>query len=76
MKNPFKKLIWYFTKNALPYWCVLLLDFLLLMVGGVFTYWIFIYRPGAKVTFDQSMLLQTLFVYALPTWISGLFQLT
>ena len=64
MKNPFKKLInWYFSKNALPYWCILLLDFLLLMMGGVLTYWIFISR---KITFDQSLLLQTLFVYALP----------
>jgi len=68
MKNPIKKLMnWYFSKNALPYWCILLLDFLLLMIGGVLTYWIFIYRPGAVVRFDQSMLLQTLFVYALPS---------
>ena len=68
MKNPFKKLMnWYFSKNALPYWCILLLDFLLVMVGGILTYWIFIYRPGAVVKLDQSMLLQTLFVYALPS---------
>jgi len=62
--NPLKKLMnWYFSKNALPYWCILLLDFLLLMMGGVLTYWIFI---SQRVTFDQSLLLQTLFVYALP----------
>ena len=68
MKNPIKKLMnWYFSKNALPYWCILLLDFLLVMVGGILTYWIFIYRPGAVVKLDQSMLLQTLFVYALPS---------
>ena len=65
MKNPLKKLMnWYFSKNALPYWCILLLDFLLLMMGGVLTYWIFISR---MITFDQSLLLQTLFVYALPS---------
>jgi FlaA1/EpsC-like NDP-sugar epimerase len=30
-----KKLIgWYFTKRALPYWCVLLLDCLIVMVAG------------------------------------------
>ena len=70
MKNPFKKLMnWYFSKNALPYWCILLLDFLLLMIGGVLTYWIFIYRK--RVTFDQSLLLQTLFVYALPSLIGA-----
>ena len=66
MKNPFKKLMnWYISKSALPYWCILLLDFLLLMIGGILTYWIFIYRK--KVTFDQLMLLRTLFVYALPS---------
>ena len=70
MKNPFKKLIdWYFSKRALPYWGILLLDFLFLMIGGVLTYWIFIYRK--RVTFDQSLLLQTLFVYALPSLIGA-----
>lgn len=70
MKNPFKKLIdWYFSKRALPYWGILLLDFLFLMIGGILTYWIFIYRK--RVTFDQSLLLQTLFVYALPSLIGA-----
>ena len=70
MKNPFKKLMnWYFSKRALPYWCILLLDFILLMIGGILTYWIFIYRK--RVTFDQSMLLQTLFMYALPSFIGA-----
>ena len=70
MKNPFKKLVdWYFSKRALPYWGILLLDFLFLMIGGILTYWIFIYRK--RVTFDQSLLLQTLFVYALPSIIGA-----
>jgi len=64
--NPLKRLMnWYFSKRALPYWCILVLDFMLLMVGGILTYWIFIYRR--KIGFDQSMLLQTLFMYALPS---------
>ena len=64
--NPFKKLMnWYFSKKALPYWCILILDFLILMFAGILTYWIFIYRR--KIGFDQSMLLQTLFMYALPS---------
>ena len=70
MPNPLKKLMsWYISKNALPYWCILLLDFLLLMIGGILTYWIFIYRK--KVTFDQLMLLRTLFVYAVPSIIGA-----
>ncbi len=68
--NPFHKVLnWYFSKNALPYWCILLLDFLILMLAGIITYWIFIYRR--RVTFDQSMLLQTLFMYALPSLIGA-----
>ena len=56
---------WYFSKRALPYWCIIILDFLLLMLAGILTYWIFIYRR--KIGFDQSMLLQTLVMYALPS---------
>ena len=68
--NPFKKLLnWYFSKNALPYWCILLLDFLLLVIAGILTYWIFIYRR--KVTFDQLMLLRTLVVYAVPIFVGA-----
>ena len=64
--NPFKRLMnWYFSKRALPYWCIIILDFLLLMLAGILTYWIFIYRR--KIGFDQSMLLQTLVMYALPS---------
>ena len=64
--NPLKRLMnWYFSKRALPYWSILILDFMLLMLGGILTYWIFIYRR--KIGFDQSMLLQTLFMYALPS---------
>ena len=60
---------WYFSKKALPYWCILILDFLILMFAGILTYWIFIYRR--KIGFDQSMLLQTLFMYALPSIIGA-----
>ena len=68
--NPFNKLMnWYFSKKALPYWCILILDFLILMFAGILTYWIFIYRR--KIGFDQSMLLQTLFMYALPSIIGA-----
>ena len=64
--NPLSRLLnWYFSKKALPYWCVFILDFLILMLAGVLTYWIFIYRRS--VNFDQSRLLQTLFMYALPS---------
>ena len=42
MKSPFDKILnWYFTKNSLPYWCILLIDCAIIMFSGVVTYWIF-----------------------------------
>ena len=42
MKNPFDKLLnWYFTKNALPYWSIFLIDCLIIVYSGLLTYWIF-----------------------------------
>ena len=32
---------WYFTKNALPYWCLLLFDAAIVLVSALFTYWVF-----------------------------------
>ena len=42
MNNPFDKILnWYFTKNALPYWCILLIDCAVLSVSGLMVYWFF-----------------------------------
>ena len=42
MNNPFDKILnWYFTKNALPYWCILLIDCAVLGVSGLMVYWFF-----------------------------------
>ena len=32
---------WYFSKNSLPYWCILLLDCLICFFSGVFVCWLF-----------------------------------
>ena len=32
---------WYFSKRTFPYWCVLLLDSVILFLTGVFIYWCF-----------------------------------
>ena len=57
---------WYFSKNALPYWAILVLDFCIMMIAGVLTYWLFIFRRMDGL--DQLMLLKTLFMYAIPTF--------
>jgi FlaA1/EpsC-like NDP-sugar epimerase len=42
MRHPFDKVLnWYFTKNSLPYWCILLIDCLSVGASGLLAYWIF-----------------------------------
>ena len=56
-----KILSWYFSKNALPYWCVLLVDCVIIFLSGVFTYWLF---NKTLVLFDQRFsVVYTLMVY-------------
>ncbi len=63
--NPFKKLAnWYFSKKALPYWCILILDLLVMLLAGLFTYFIFIYRRQIEV--DIWLLVKTLCMYIVP----------
>ena len=52
---------WYFTKNALPYWCVLILDCLILLISGVFCY--YLDHGGDKLANSFWPLLGTLCVY-------------
>ena len=42
MRRSFDKILnWYFTKNSLPYWCILLIDCLSVGASGLLSYWIF-----------------------------------
>ena len=42
MKNPFDKILnWYFTKNALPYWSIFLIDSAIVMASGALVYFVF-----------------------------------
>ncbi|MBQ8463581.1 MAG: polysaccharide biosynthesis protein [Prevotella sp.] len=39
--NPLDKILnWYFKRAALPYWCMLLLDLLIVFVSGLFVYYV------------------------------------
>ena len=60
---------WYFSKRALPYWCVLIMDYLVLVIAGFLVYRLFIYSP--RVSMDESRLLVTLLAYALPSLIGA-----
>ena len=38
--NPIRKLLnWYFSKESLPYWCLFLVDSIIVFLSGIFVYW-------------------------------------
>ena len=47
--NLFSRLVnWYFTRNALPYWCILLIDYLIIGFSGFLAFYLF--NGGEEVT--------------------------
>ena len=64
MSNPFDKIFtWYFTKNSLPYWCIFLIDCLIVMCSGVLTYWIF---NNTEILYEHTLqVLNTVLIFAL-----------
>ncbi len=62
MRDLFKKLLnWYFTKNALPYWAVLLLDCLICYLSGLFVFWFLTSTHGVLTHIVPVS--ETIFVY-------------
>lgn len=62
MTNPLDKIIsWYFTKNTLPYWCVLIADSLFVFLSGIFTFWTF--RKTAVLFDYRFAVLYTMIAY-------------
>ncbi len=52
---------WYFSRRTFPYWCVLLLDGLVLFLTGVFVYWCF--DRGVALRRDLWPLLRVLSLF-------------
>ena len=60
--NFFRKLAnWYFRRNSLPYWSILALDELILLLSGIAAYWIF--TDWTDVTTHMVPLITSLSVY-------------
>ena len=60
--NPFVNLLkWYFRRAALPFWFMLLIDSLTVVVSGVLIYYIF--HPGIELLRCFSALLRTMVIY-------------
>lgn len=68
--TPWSKLLsWYFSKKSLPYWCIFLIDGIIVLLSGLFTYWIF-NRTMGMFTHRIEVLYTSLF-YVLISWISA-----
>ena len=62
--NPIKKILsWYFSKNSLPYWCLLLNDCVMVFLSLVVAFWAF---EKTQLLFDQRIdVLYTCLIYTL-----------
>lgn len=52
---------WYFTRRALPYWTVLLIDCLICYLSGLFVFWL--YYRGAVTLGNLGILSKTILLY-------------
>ena len=69
MKIFSKLLYWYFSKQTLPYWCLILLDSAIVLFSGLFTYWVF---HRSSFMFDHRFeVLYTCLLYVAVSWIGA-----
>ncbi|MBO5594860.1 MAG: polysaccharide biosynthesis protein [Prevotella sp.] len=64
-----KILNWYFSKDSLPYWCLLLVDTVIVFLSALFTYWVFnktfnMFQSRLEVLFSACF-------YAVLSWIGA-----
>ena len=63
MKRLFDKILnWYFTKNALPYWSILLIDCLIIVFSAMSIYWLFHRADLLAENFPKVLLTSCIFV--------------
>ena len=68
--NPFNKLFnWYFNKNALPFWCILIFDGVLLFLSGLISHAVFNY--GTLVDGNFGLLLNTMGLFMMLSFIGS-----
>ncbi len=68
--NPLRRILsWYFSKNSLPYWCVLAADSVIIFLSGILFYWLH-YRTG--VLFDHRIdVITTMLFYVVLNFIGA-----
>jgi FlaA1/EpsC-like NDP-sugar epimerase len=60
---------WYFTKNALPYWCMLLMDSGIFVASGMLTYWVL--HRSQNIFDNRIEVFCSLILYMLVCWIGA-----
>lgn len=62
-----KLLSWYFKKDSLPYWCIFIIDSVIVLLSTIFSYWLF---NKTQVFIDNRYeLLYTALIYVAFSWI-------
>lgn len=64
-----KILNWYFSKNLLPYWCIFLIDGIIVLLSALFSYWIFNKTMG--IFNHRNEVLYTSLLFVVLSWISS-----
>ena len=64
-----KILNWYFNKNSLPYWCLLLVDSVIVLFSGIFTYWAF--NRTLEIFTHRFEVLYTVILYMIISWVGA-----
>ena len=67
MRSPKELIDWYFSKGALPFWCVFLLDCLILLFSSIVVYWAF--HSASYLLGDFMPLIRVMLIYIAVTCI-------
>lgn len=70
MKSIIKRFLnWYFSKNTLPYWCLFLVDSIIVFMSGIFAQWAL---HGSLLFESPSVMLLTSLLLMSVSWIGAL----
>ena len=70
MANYVKKMLhWYFAKDSLPYWCLLIADTAIVFMSCLFSYWV--YNKSFGIHIHHAELFYTAFFFAIVSWIGA-----
>lgn len=68
--NPLSKILnWYFKKESLPYWCLFLVDSIIVFFSGLLTYWAF--NRTLEMFTHRFAVLYTLSMYVGISWVGA-----